>query len=178
MKTLREVNPSEITFTERAAMRTQCRKLAKFMKVRYPIGALSLTLLAYELSLLPCKRIRSVCRGTFTLLQTYLLLLRHRGSKRYDVSILSICTTICDSSGLETKAHRVADSLDIPGGGFTGRRYMSKCGPRLDTRPSTSDGGNRRTVLDTVTLQSIGHFKVGFTNSFWCCTAPSLTACR
>lgn len=34
MKTMEEVNPSEISFTERAAMRTQCRKLAKFMKVR------------------------------------------------------------------------------------------------------------------------------------------------
>eukprot|EP00903_Cladosiphon_okamuranus_P017642 g16249.t1 len=33
MKTMEEVNPSEISFTERAAMRTQCRKLAKFMKV-------------------------------------------------------------------------------------------------------------------------------------------------
>lgn len=33
MKTVEEVNPSEISFTERAAMRTQCRKLAKFMKV-------------------------------------------------------------------------------------------------------------------------------------------------
>eukprot|EP00904_Undaria_pinnatifida_P005405 jgi/Undpi1/1995/HiC_scaffold_12.g05382.m1 len=32
-KTMEEVNPSEISFTERAAMRTQCRKLAKFMKV-------------------------------------------------------------------------------------------------------------------------------------------------
>lgn len=34
MKTMEEVNPSEISFTERAAMRTQCRKLAKFMKVK------------------------------------------------------------------------------------------------------------------------------------------------
>lgn len=33
MKTVEDVNPSEISFTERAAMRTQCRKLAKFMKV-------------------------------------------------------------------------------------------------------------------------------------------------
>lgn len=33
MKTVEEVNPSEISFTERAAMRTQCRKLAKFMQV-------------------------------------------------------------------------------------------------------------------------------------------------
>ncbi|CAM9656208.1 unnamed protein product [Ascophyllum nodosum] len=32
-KTMQEVNPSEISFTERAAMRTQCRKLAKFLKV-------------------------------------------------------------------------------------------------------------------------------------------------
>lgn len=34
MKTMEDVNPSEISFTERAAMRTQCRKLAKFMKVQ------------------------------------------------------------------------------------------------------------------------------------------------
>lgn len=32
-QTMEDVNPSEISFTERAAMRTQCRKLAKFMKV-------------------------------------------------------------------------------------------------------------------------------------------------
>lgn len=37
MKTVEEVNPSEISFTERAAMRTQCRKLSKFMKVVYSV---------------------------------------------------------------------------------------------------------------------------------------------
>lgn len=36
LRAVGEVNPSEISFTERAAIRTQCRKLANFMKVSYP----------------------------------------------------------------------------------------------------------------------------------------------
>lgn len=33
---MEEVNPFEVSFTERAAIRTQCRKLAKFIKVGIP----------------------------------------------------------------------------------------------------------------------------------------------